>query len=192
MSGTGRFTSVRADVEESDDGNVLTYSIWKKLILANRVTITGAKRLKSKIIEDELDLNPGDMVDDHTLAASARKVVRLYREKFYPNTRLTWKINIIDEHDGRADVTITVDEGERLKIGRLHFDGNKAMRSSKLLKVFRESVWWNPFSWFRKLRLDSEEWADARERIRVLYVEKGFLDVDIPQSYLETSKLVGV
>lgn len=190
---TRRFSSVDVHAEEIEDGLRLIYSLRNRLQLTTPLTIEGAEHFRESKIRNWMNLDVGDFVDEQTLAVSAQKVVREYREDHYPETRVTWAIVEADKKQGLAEVHVHVAEGKRSRVKKFLFSGNRNIPARRLNKLLRQRAWWNPLAWFTGKKLNEEELRMARLDIRDYYVELGYLDAVVEKpavSQLEDGKVL--
>ena len=88
---SGRFTYVESRVERVPGGYALVFVVEPKLRI-RKLKIVGADDLGNRKVQDLLELSPGDIADDATIAAHTVKVVDKYNKKYYPEPKLTWAI----------------------------------------------------------------------------------------------------
>lgn len=175
---TERFTRVSAGLDVLADGQVdVVYSILSKPRMRS-LTVEGAEYSSNRRVRDLLDLKIGDRVDDNTLAVHAQKVYEHYRNRYFPNPRLTWRMDV-DEDTGRADVHVRVQEGKRAGVWSISFDGNDQIGSRELRRAMRQRAW-RPWAWITKRnRFDTHLLEADLDALRRVYMDRGHLDVHI-------------
>jgi outer membrane protein insertion porin family len=182
---SGRFTDVRAEVDPSPNGVVLTYAVQMKFKLIQPVKVVGAEELGENKVRDMLGLNPGDFIDDPTVAARVVKVREEYRKRLYVFVTVKWTLDVTDEKAGLALLTMKIDEGTPRRVREIHFPGAEAVEYSALREAMDLPAWWNPLGWFRKTPCDTDELKAGCERIRAVYKDRGYLDVEIKAPEIE-------
>ncbi|MCE9613710.1 MAG: outer membrane protein assembly factor BamA [Lentisphaerae bacterium] len=182
---SGRFTDASVTAEPLPNGVRLIYTVRPKWKLAGPVDVKGVDHFRISKIRDFLDLHPGDMVDEQSVAAGVKKVQREYREDFYPDVETAWVLLPTDTTQGLAQVNLTVHEGKRAKVRRLQFDGNKGISDRELKHVVRPVTWYNPFSWFKRVHYDPQQLEELRESLVKEYRNRGYLDVDVATPAVE-------
>ena len=80
------------------------------------VRIAGERYYSEWKVRDQLGLQSGDPVDDQVLAVKSREVVRAYREDYYPDVAVKWRIDPADPGRGLARVILEVFEGGRARV----------------------------------------------------------------------------
>jgi outer membrane protein insertion porin family len=198
MEQSGRFAYVAAEVKETPGGVTVTYVVRAKPRIRS-IRIEGADEIGNAKVRELLELGPGDLADDATLAFKALAVREHYRKRYFPDADLTWTIRE-DEATGTADVTVKVKEGRRAKIKRIRFDGPipdpgrgaRAMRAlfpwffdrppvighdlRKPMKQRQANIW----SWITGAGAYKPDELDADvEVVRRALLERGFLDARV-------------
>lgn len=194
---SGRFSYVRASVEQDGDQFTLVYKVASRLRL-KQIDITGAKGIGNRKIKNELGLKLGDYVDEALVGEKVRKVEAYCRKNKYPDATVTWKLNP-DKQTGTADLVLKVDEGEKLRVKEIRFEGGGltnegfferlvpdifpskktavAYGSRDLRKVMQQKTTWWITPWFGAYKPEMKE-ADLAA-IRKFYLDRGFLDVKV-------------
>ncbi|MEI6148141.1 MAG: outer membrane protein assembly factor BamA [bacterium] len=182
---SGRFSDASAGVEPVDGGVVLSYAVKMKVKLIQPVRVVGAEELSENKVRDLIGLNPGDFLDDATVAARVVKVREEYRKLLYGFVTVKWSLDVTDEKAGLALLTVKINEGTPQSVREIRFPGAKAVEYSALREAMNLPAWWNPIGWFQKTPYDTEELKAGCERIRAVYKDRGYLDVEIPPPLIE-------
>jgi outer membrane protein insertion porin family len=127
------------------------------------------RAFKDKALREKLDFKVGDFLDP-ILAESGRVTLsEFYRQKGFPDAHVTLDSNSLPE----GKVIYTIDERSRVKIRKIRFKGNKAIKTSDLRKVIKlETREW--FIW--PSYYTEEKVAENVERLRNIYYQRGFLN----------------
>jgi outer membrane protein insertion porin family len=182
---TGRFADVKAGVEMMPDGGSVDviYEIWNKPRIRS-LLVVGARHVSNRRVRDWLELSVGDRVDDVTMSVQALNVYENYRKRYFHDPKLTWSIDV-NQETGMADVRVTVEEGERVRVRKVVFEGNDSVPSSRLRRTM-EQKGTGLFSFITKRnRFDPRQIEMDREALRYLYMDRGFLDVRIGEPIIE-------
>lgn len=131
---SGRFSFVRAVIEEVDGKRTLVYSVIPRLRL-QKIEVVGAKKIGSKKIKAELGLEQGDYVDDAIVNEKIRRVEIYCRKKKYPDASVAWELSPVDED--AAHLLITVTAGEKLRVKEIHFVGERFLSDSRKARAGR-------------------------------------------------------
>ena len=203
-----RFSYVRAFMEQDAGRMTLVYSVSPRLRL-QAVDVLGAEQIGVRKIKKQLELEPGDYVDEALVGEKARKLEAFCRKNKFPDAAVAWDL-ARDEQTGDANLVLTVSEGSKLLVKRIRFEGDRFLsdsRSAKTKRFFKRLIpgrapaeeapelfeareltkimnqkktWWIT-PWFGAYQPEVQD-AD-RAAIRNFYLDRGFLDVqvDAPQ-----------
>jgi outer membrane protein assembly factor BamA len=89
---TGRFSGVDVSVDTAVGGAKIVFSVRNKLRLQEQITVDGAEHFRESRIRDLLELQAGDWVDDQVLGVRVGKVMEEYRDDYFPDAKITWRI----------------------------------------------------------------------------------------------------
>lgn len=124
--GPGGGTRVRVTIPV-EEGPVCRLGGW---------TWQGATVFTPDRLSDLLGLNPGEPYDEAKLQAGFAKVAEAYARRAFYAAKLTSDLRC-DAAGSRADLVLTVAEGEAFRMGRLEFDGLSPDRAERLRKEWR-------------------------------------------------------
>ncbi len=152
----------------------------------------GLQRLREKEIADRLAeegirVAVGDPLSRAALRRLERAVEGLYRERGF---QLVDAVSATEEaEDGRVAVVITVDEGDRLRVGDLAFEGNTAFSDARLRRAHDES---RPGGWVTRVRgrdrFDRAALARDLDRVRDVYLRAGYKDAALGEPRIEVTE----
>jgi outer membrane protein insertion porin family len=185
---TGRFSDVLAEVESGTNGAVLVYSVRMKYKLTQPVRVTGAEALGSTKVIDLLGLKPGDFLDNAAVAARVVALKEEYRKRSYAFATVNWSLSVADEKAGLVTLSIDIREGDQRSVRKVKFAGCKAVEVSALNEAMNIPAWYNPLGWFRRTPYDLEDLRAGCERIRGVYKDRGYLDVEIGKPQISEIK----
>lgn len=98
--------------------------------------IAASPTIPAGLIDNELNLNPGDAIRaDRVQAAEANVTLRLPQQG-YPFVKLGERDVLLDEETHRGDYTLPVDPGPRARFGAVVTEGERPVFDSKHLRVF--------------------------------------------------------
>ncbi len=180
-----RFSYAGVEVEKRDDGVCLVYVVRRRLRFAPPAEIRGATNASPSKVRDWLELDEGAFLDEAILATHSAKVRDQYRKRHYAEVQVESHVEPVDPASDQGRVTVTVREGPRVKVVGLRFTGNATFASADLRRELGQPAWWNPMRLFRKKDFDALAREDARVALRDLYLNRGYLDVQIEPARLE-------
>lgn len=141
---TGFFSDVQVDSKESPQGKIITFVVVERPPI-NSIYVSGNKNVKTSDIRDKLKVKTNSVLNTEKLRESAEEIRKLYSEKGYYATKVSYSIDYPEGY--RADVRFTVEESEKALIRAITFKGNKHFTAGKLKDVIRTKEK-GFFSWF--------------------------------------------
>ena len=174
---TGNISNVRIFGENVPDGVKVIVVVQSKAKISE-VHLNGVTRLKESRIRKEIASKPGDTLDESTLEQDRQKIVKYYSDKGYSEIDVKYQSDV-NEAGGTAVVTFTVNEGGKLVIRDVKFEGNTVFKSADLLKAIKtrpRSIKYI-FSGGGKLNTDTLDTDVAA--LKEKYLGAGYLDVVI-------------
>jgi len=182
MRESGRFSYVDARMDLTDDGVVLVYTVVAKQRL-RRIEIRGAEKMRHRKVQKKSELEIGQFADDSAFELAASKIKEAYRDFWYPDAKVEWTSET-NEKLGTVDVTYHIEEGRKLGIKHIVFEGNDLIDEGKLKRVIqqKEKRWYSFITGSGKYK---EETADADVfALKSFYMNNGFLDVQVSEPQL--------
>ena len=177
---TKRFSYAGSEVEKMDDDGVrVWYLIRRRYSYQEPLIIKGANSLSASKISKLSGLKSGDYIDEAMLAACAANVRDEYVKRFYPDVKIVTGLIPIEGSVGAANVSFTIEEGERKKIKDFVFTGNTSIEAEKLKASFGRYAWYDPRGWFTTPPVSAQDMEDARLLAEKVYQDNGFLDVKV-------------
>ncbi len=130
------FVSVEPRYRRTPQGLVLIYSVVERPMI-KRVEYRGNKRIKTKKLEALTNLKAGSPYDVSANRESARRIEGLYREKGFPDAKVT-----LLKGNTRSDrkVVFAIEEGKKVAVTRVKFTGNKFVKGPLLRTKLRTKV----------------------------------------------------
>ena len=176
---SGEFDDITVKVDEGDDGLSVVYVFKRKMRFLAPLNVLGADYWSESKIAKYADLKDGYAYGEADFAAAAGRIRKEYQTKFFPDVKVTPKVEPVPDSPGAVTVTMVIDEGERRKISGYTFSGNVSVESSDLLESIEQYPWWNPIGWFSDDPATEQDFAEACDKIAACYRDRGFLDVAV-------------
>ena len=185
---TGTFSDVRIYLEKNGEGVRVVYEVVVASRFRPPLVVTGNDEFSARTIRNEFNLAEGEHVDQARLDILCDKLRAKYRDSYYPHAKVSAKLSKPDAN-GFSTISVHIDEGEKVRLTRFEFIGNKALSRSDLNKILERPSRWNPFyvfySAWRKQALDFERVHDLVTRA---YRDLGYLDVEVAPPELVREK----
>ncbi len=143
----GYFEDVKADLQEKDQGLILTYLVQEKPVI-REIVFEGNKAISDSDLQKVVELKPLSVLNLKEIDRAAETIKALYQSRGYYHTRVIPEIKSLTGR--RVKVVFQIAEGHKLYIKKIDFAGNKAFSDSKLKKLLSVSEK-SAFSWVKKI-----------------------------------------
>jgi outer membrane protein insertion porin family len=176
LYGLGYFTDVKIEQEDFEDGVKVVFIVSEKPVLAE-IRIDGNKALKKDDIKKEMQSAVGDFVDQKRVRDDIEAIRRLYEKKGFSEIDVESTLDV-NPDTSQAILRVVIQEGVKVRIREIRFVGNDSIKAGDLSKVMRTKPmsWWG---WFQSGFLKEGELEEDLERIKAVYDEQGFSDVEV-------------
>lgn len=176
----GFFKDIVVRSEAVPGGRVLTFDIVENPVV-RQVTIAGNEALDSDRIRDQLTLTTGATLDLPLLYENRDRIEAMYRAEGYYQASVRYDIKSLP-NDAVA-VNFEVNEGRKLKLRAIEFEGNENLSDKELRSGMRTKPWrW--WSYVTKYLDKSGTYAEPvfmqdLQGVEKKYGDKGWLRADI-------------
>ena len=191
---TGYFEFVEARVDKAQDQTIdLVFELVSKYTI-ERIRFLGNDKYTDSRLASKAEVETGSSLDEYLVSVGADNIAAYYIEKGFPDVEVDYRIER-DEQTGYAVVSYDVDEGGKVRIEEIFFEGNVAFTDKKLLKQLET----NKHGWLSWLtgsgRFDEKKFKEDLTILRKFYRDSGFLDCEINEEkvsidFVESDKLV--
>jgi outer membrane protein insertion porin family len=171
----GFFDDVQAEL--SPDG-VLTYAVKEKPYI-REVKIQGNSQVAREKVETALGVAQRTVLDRSKIAEGVDKVKKLYVEQGYVNAVVDYSVSV--ESNNQAVLVVDVNEGSRLLIKKVSFEGNRALPESELKGLMAtKEEWFLSFVTNRGV-LDRDILTNDVAILSTHYFDNGYIDHKIDE-----------
>ena len=181
----GYFDDVLVEKESHDKGVKIVFKVTEK------PSIREIRFKKNKVYETEelmenINIKTGSILNVHTLNSNVDRLRLLYTEKNYHNCSITYEILPL-EHS-QADILFNIEEGEKIRVEKISFEGNTHFSEKQLKKTMATSEK-GLFSFFTSSgNLNETEVKNDAVKIESLYKNNGFIDAKVSDPDIEIGK----
>jgi outer membrane protein insertion porin family len=134
----GHFKQIEIKTEKITQNTINLHVLAEKPSL-KEVILVGNKHLSKKEINKKIDFEKIPAAEEQELQRLARIIKSSYAEKGYHFTKVDLSM---DEKDGHAVATLTIEEGPKSVLKRVRFDGNTHFHDKKLRSLlFTREDW---------------------------------------------------
>lgn len=191
---TGYFEFVEARVDKVQDQTIdLVFELVSKYTI-ERIRFLGNDRYTDSRLATKAEVETGSSLDEYLVSVGTDNIAAYYIEKGFPDVEVDYRIER-DEQTGYAVVSYDIDEGGKVRIDEIFFEGNEAFSDKKLLKQLET----NKHGWLSWLtgsgRLDEKKFKEDLTILRKFYRDSGYLDCEINEEkvsidFVESDEIV--
>jgi outer membrane protein insertion porin family len=177
----GYFSDVRVESSDNPSGKVVTFRVVENSTIRN-IGVKGNKEFDDEEIKDVISAKLGSILNINRLQGDLRQIENLYKGDGYHNVKVTYETKPVAEN--RADVDFIVEEGEKVFVKAISFEGNKAYDSKKLKNLMKTKEK-GFFSWFTSSGdLDHEVLDQDVSMIAAYYHNHGYIEAKVAEPKL--------
>lgn len=187
---TGRYRDVVARAEGAPGEPVhLIVEVVEQDVVRN-VTIRGLEHVDPGEVRDTAGLAAGKPYSPQSVVEARRYIRQKLQEQGIPFARIEESLNPIPGREGQVELVLDVEEGTRVTIASVDFQGNEAMSDGQLRGVLDSKP--EGFWWFREGRYDPDKFrADLQQTLPQFYSARGYLDFQVVRDTLIVDQQTG-
>ncbi|NBS00935.1 MAG: outer membrane protein assembly factor BamA, partial [Rhizobiales bacterium] len=166
-------TGLFANVEVSRRGNQTVVTVRENEVV-NRVVFEGNKKIKSDILQGEVQLKERGAFSQSVMDMDLARVREIYMRGGRANATITART--VSLENGRVDVVFTINEGDKTGVKSINFSGNLVYSAGRLRDQMTTTES-NLMSWLKTSDVyDPDRIAADLELIRRYYLKNGYAD----------------
>jgi outer membrane protein insertion porin family len=178
----GLFDDIAVEKTETEEGLVLTYTVLENPSI-KEVKIVGNKKIKQSKIKEVMDVKAGQVLNIPGVRKNVDKIKDLYLEKGYFIAEVDWKLEALENQ--QVNLIFTIKEHEKVKIRKISFSGNSALKDKDLKKVMQTQQE-NLFSFIGGAgTFKPDELEQDLMMITAYYYDKGYLSAKVGEPIIE-------
>jgi outer membrane protein insertion porin family len=178
----GHFQDVRVETVKGEKGVILTYVVVEKPIV-REIKIEGNKEIKDDKIREAIELKPTNVFSPKELTKSVIKVKKLYADEGYYLAEV--ETTTIKKSNTDVRVVFKINEGKKILIREIRFEGNRAFTNKKLKKAMETKEKWF-LSWLTDAGTYKEDvLKNDANLIADLYYNNGYANVKVGEPKVE-------
>lgn len=171
----GYFGDVKADVEDTPEGKVITFLVQEKPTMSE-IKIVGNDAIETKEIEGTIATKTHQFINADKLRSDIEKIKTLYINKGYLNAEIKTETA---QKDKDIILTYNITENKRLYIKTILFEGNQAF-SDKELRNMIETNEWGIFHFLTDSGLLKKDvLKEDVNKLNVFYLNNGYINAKI-------------
>ncbi|MBU1161126.1 MAG: outer membrane protein assembly factor BamA [Proteobacteria bacterium] len=178
----GYFDDIRIEAEDTPDGKKIIFRVKEKPTI-RVIRFKGNKVFKEDKVKENLTIKTGSILNPFKIRRNVERIEELYKEKNYHNVKVTYNIHHL-EHN-QADLEFDIDEGEKVLIKSITFEGNNAY-ADKILKKLLKTSEKGFFSWVTSSGdLKMEDVDQDISKLSGFYYNNGYIQARIGEPQVE-------
>ena len=186
---TGLYEDIVFRLAESDGRNVLILDVVERP-LARYIRITGLETISQGKVFDEVGLRENAPLSRNNVIRAETFIREELRREGVPFAVIRRREQPVPGEEGRVDVVIDVEEGQRVTIAQVTFAGNEQFSDDELRGAMRTKP--EGFFWFRTGNYDDIDFElDLLESLPAHYDQSGYLDFQVVGDTLIVDPLTG-
>ncbi|MDP8256231.1 MAG: outer membrane protein assembly factor BamA [Candidatus Alcyoniella australis] len=180
----GFFYDVQVDVEQRDNGVVVTYVVVEKPSVKEFV-YEGNRKLKDDKLNEVVTLRPNTILDEASIKENIAKIEKLYSDEGYFMADVEYRIEPLENN--RVRVVLVVTEYRKVMIKKINFVGNSEFDDEELRKqiMSKEN---DLFSWATSTGIYREDmFENDIGLLTAYYLDNGYINVQIDPPLISLS-----
>ena len=181
----GYFTDVRMDVSDTPEGHILTVLVKEKPAI-REIMVKGNQKLKKDKILEVMNLKKFSVASEGAIKEDINKVQQAYREKGYYEAQISYEL--VPAGENEVNLVLTVNEGGKMAIKDIEFEGNAAFSSKELRKVMetKERGFFAPVAWITGAgKLNKDVLERDLEKVAAFYYNHGYIKAKIGEPKID-------
>ncbi|HUF49244.1 MAG TPA: outer membrane protein assembly factor BamA [Longimicrobiales bacterium] len=152
----------------------LRFQVVEQPVVA-QIQFLGFEHIRGATVRDTVGLRAGQPYDPARARRAQAMTRQLYAQKGYQVRRLEHRLEPVTATPGEVALIFELDEGQRVAVAEIDFDGNEVFSDDELRSVLatrREG-----FFWFRPGTYDEDRLReDMRGAVPSFYASRGYID----------------
>jgi len=178
----GYFEDIRIKSEDKPEGKTIIFIVKEKPTI-RVINLKGNTVYDDDEIKEYLNIRTGSILNIFKINSNIRRIEELYKEKNYHNIKVDYDLKQL-EHN-QADLEFIIEEGEKVQIKKITFEGNNAFDSDKLKGLIKTSEK-GFFSWLTSSgELNIEDLNQDIARLSAFYHNNGYIQARIGEPQIE-------
>ncbi len=199
----GLFSNIQIVVDEENvDGVSITIQVVENPVLAS-VNYKGNKKIGDNKLKEVIALYPGQRITPNLLTEARNKILKEYYDDGFllatVNAELTDADPVPTAVDAdlateRKAVRFIINEGKKVRIKRITFEGNKNYSDFKLRRVLKETKQQRWYLFWRS-HFDKKKFEDDKQKLVKFYRNRGYRDIAVIEDtvkYVSSKKRMNV
>jgi outer membrane protein insertion porin family len=179
------FSNISLNIDKKFGKDVYLVIEVEELPRIDKVEIIGNDHFSTSEVNDKIGLTNGEVVSEQKLKDVEYNLTKFYAEDGYALADV--KVDKLISANNEARVRVKINEGSKLTVREIKFEGNVDIPSKDLKKSMdniSEKVWWK---FWDGARFDKDKFEDDKKLIVEHYKEKGYKDAEVVSTDVKLS-----
>ena len=173
---TAQYDDVSVEQRDEAGRSLLVLRVRERPVVL-RWTVTGVDKLSERSVRERVSLAEGRPLDPAALARSRGRIDSLYRAGGYYLARVEAR-TVYEADSARVRVVFQVEEGRRVAIAQVDFEGNTHFTDEELSGWIKSQP--EGFFWFESGEYEDDRLReDVQERLPLQYGQRGYVDFQV-------------
>jgi outer membrane protein insertion porin family len=168
----GMFDDIRLYVDAVPGGDRLTIEVVERPVVAS-LKIRGNKKVSEKDLREKVEISVGSSLNPRLLQKSILGIKEVCKEKGYYFADATYTVEPKTEMS--VGVVFDVDEGVKVKVGSITFEGNKGVSDSEL----RDAMKTKTRKWLMSQDYKPDEFEADLQLIEDAMKDRGYMEARV-------------
>lgn len=179
---TGFFHSVRYETQPVEGGEIIIKLYFTENPAVEDIQFKGNRSFRTGKLKDFLGIKKGDLFNEAQLLKGIAEIERQYKDRGFHLVNLDADVQ---EKDGKATISIVVEEDKKSYVREISVKGNTAFSASRIKKSMKIKERSMPF---KKGSFKEEVFEKDIAALKSRYQDSGFIDVEISSRLLPHKK----
>jgi outer membrane protein insertion porin family len=176
----GLFDEISFYINRIENDSIFLDLNIKELPKINEVKFVGVSKSKKENFIKDNGLTNGKIVTENLITTTKNYIEKKYKKDGFFNTKVhitTHKDSLIPSN--QVNMLVNVDVGNKIKIYKIDFEGNKEISSKKLLSSMKNTKVKNSINFLKRSKYIEEKYQEDLEKIVNDYKKIGYRDARI-------------
>ncbi|KAF2511916.1 BamA/OMP85 family outer membrane protein [Flavobacterium foetidum] len=175
----GLFDEIAFYVNKIENDSIFLDLNIVELPKLNEVKIVGVKKSKVEGLIKDNNLTKNKIVNENLITTTKNYIENKYKKDGFYNTKVVITTTPDTTAGNQVNMLVRVDKGDKVKISKIEFTGNKQLTGSQLRSAMKDTKQKNILRVFKASKFIPEKYKSDLEKVIAAYKEKGYRDARI-------------
>lgn len=173
------FKDILIEQESLSNGILINVDVEEYPVIAS-VDFKGNKKYSDSALEEFVYMRKGQYYSPFLEKKTTNQIVQKYTDKGYNAVNVTYSTEEIDNNI--IDVTVKIKDGNKIRVNKISFHGNKNIESKKLRKQMETRT----TNFFRSGKFDKKQFDNDIKAIEKYYHDNGYINAKVTSTEIKT------